>query len=101
MGSSAACTEGEANCPANYEGEESGLAQIKAHTAKKTSVCIGEIVYNHADSHGTDLDPGCAKANAHAADAGCFAYTDNPPKGPWLACKERCKENAACKSWTL
>ena len=32
--SSAACTESEEDCPANYEGEETGFAQIRAHAAQ-------------------------------------------------------------------
>merc|ERR1711879_100789 len=47
------------------------------------------------------LDPNCAKANANQPDAGCFTFTENKPEGPWLACKEKCKENPTCKSWTL
>merc|ERR1719356_2213816 len=33
----AACNEGDENCEANYDGEETGLAQIKAHDHHKIS----------------------------------------------------------------
>jgi len=85
--SSAACTEGEANCPANYEGEESGLAQIKAHKGKKTSLCPEAMTYNNAELHGTDIDP---PAGHQTVD-----------KDNWGQCKQKCRENSNCRAWTF
>jgi len=86
--SSAACTEGEANCPANYEGEESGLAQIKAHKGKKTSLCPEAMTYNQAEIAGVDIDKD---------HGGWQTVTPNN----WRECKQKCRENQACRAWTM
>ena len=67
------CNEGEENYPANYDGEEAGFAQIKAHTSKKKS-CPSGIKINNADNGGTDLMSGF-----HAID--------------WNACEYFCGHN--------
>merc|ERR1712048_851929 len=84
--SSAACTEGEANCPANYEGEESGLAQIKAHQVKKTSTCPGKMTFNHAELSGEDMP----KDGWHKV-----------PADQWKECQQVCADTTGCAGWTL
>ena len=61
------------------------MAQIKAHTVKKRSICVGEILIDQSDSHGTDI--GCGEPNN-----GCFTFTEGG-EGRWQACKQMCAAN--------
>merc|ERR1719221_1053079 len=85
--SSAACTENEeGKCPASYEGEETGFAQLKAHTTQPrqprslSNACPRPIALNHADTQGPDMKD---------------LYTDS-----WEKCQDECTKTSGCVLWT-
>lgn len=90
-GISGDCTAGDENCEATYDGEDMGLAQIKAHTATKPAPnnvpCPTDIALDHGDSHGTLID----------GDAGKLLVGT----GQWKDCQAKCNENPDCVSWTM
>jgi len=81
------CTAGDENCQANYDGEDSGLAQIKAHKAQKKGSCPKTIIMNHAEAGGHTV--GIETTNGN--DAG----------DRWHQCKEKCDANEQCVAWTM
>merc|ERR1712183_148998 len=86
--SSAACTEGEENCPANYEGEETGLAQIKVHAATSSNCPFGPIRLNWANTKGN---------NMKQLDAGNCGGDGTKP---WCDCEKACNNEPDCVLWT-
>merc|ERR1712007_176169 len=88
--SSATCPEGQDNCTADYDGEELGFAQIKAHTAKKRSgLCPRKIAIDWCDSHG--------HPNQGENEVSEVGVADNE----WGKSLTKCEENPHCYGWTL
>merc|ERR1719189_1255087 len=93
-GTSAVCIPGDENCAANYDGEDTGLAQIKAHRASKENrqPKSGEVV---ASADNAVIDN--AEANGDAL-SGHKAGDDTP----WYQeCQQLCTDTHGCVAWTF